>query len=604
MATPSLNTGSSIVDYLKSTGQDSGFSTRTNLAKQYGINNYSGTADQNTQLLQALKGGTGSRSLTSTPPVATNTPQVTTSTPTVNRDLSENPLQNNSTRIIEGVPTGQNVQQPMSREALFNQTIQAMLKAAQGSGNEDLMAKRNAIINARFNAVNQSTPENLRVLSPNAQANLRGLDARGLESQLGGVDAAIKSRQEQDARQLQASNMLFDALYKQQTLENDSKGEGFTLTPGQTRYDSEGNVIATIAEGTNLSPKDQLELQKLQLEIQKATYDLANSTSELDYKLKLAELEKKQSELTNKSDPSVLANEALTALTDLEGHPGLTSAVGFKILPWAVPGTDRAGFDAQLQRVKSLLTLPNLQYLKGLGAMSDREFTTIQSAVAALDTKMNETEFKTELERIKTSLQSTVNSAGGSTGTQNPQQLQGGYEQLQKKLNITTSYEDAIKKYGEAGLKQILEKNGITFNKPLSTGLNGSDVKKVAAAIGQYESGGNYNALGPVVTSGQYAGERALGKYQVMPGNVASWTKEALGYSMTPQQFLKDPKAQDAVAEHRMGKLLAQYGNVEDVASVWFSGRPVARAGNAKDVLGTSVPQYIKNVRSIYDRLS
>lgn len=130
------------------------------------------------------------------------------------------------------------------------------------------------------------------------------------------------------------------------------------------------------------------------------------------------------------------------------------------------------------------------------------------------------------------------------------------------------------------------------------------NVRRVASAIGQYESGGNYKALGPVLTSGSYKGDRAYGKYQVMGKNIPSWTREALGRSMTPQQFLSDPKAQDAVAEFKMGKLLAQYGNVEDVASVWFSGRPLAKAGNAKDQLGTSVPKYVRNVAAIYSRLS
>ena len=48
--------GSSIVDYLSSTGKDSSYTSRTNLAKQYGISNYSGTAAQNTQLLKTLRG--------------------------------------------------------------------------------------------------------------------------------------------------------------------------------------------------------------------------------------------------------------------------------------------------------------------------------------------------------------------------------------------------------------------------------------------------------------------------------------------------------------------------------------------------------------------
>lgn len=48
-------TGTSIVDALNSSGQASDFASRTKLATQYGIQNYQGTADQNTQLLQKYR---------------------------------------------------------------------------------------------------------------------------------------------------------------------------------------------------------------------------------------------------------------------------------------------------------------------------------------------------------------------------------------------------------------------------------------------------------------------------------------------------------------------------------------------------------------------
>lgn len=50
-------TGNSIVDYLKSEGKDSSYSARKILAQQYGITNYTGTASQNTQLLNAMRNG-------------------------------------------------------------------------------------------------------------------------------------------------------------------------------------------------------------------------------------------------------------------------------------------------------------------------------------------------------------------------------------------------------------------------------------------------------------------------------------------------------------------------------------------------------------------
>ncbi len=71
-------TGTSIVDFLNSTGQASDYSSRATLAKKYGISNYTGSADQNTQLLNILNqpsntgstgntsGNTGNKATTST----------------------------------------------------------------------------------------------------------------------------------------------------------------------------------------------------------------------------------------------------------------------------------------------------------------------------------------------------------------------------------------------------------------------------------------------------------------------------------------------------------------------------------------------------------
>lgn len=51
--------GTSIVDYLKQSGQDSSYAARKKLAEQNGISGYTGTASQNTKLLNALRSGSG-----------------------------------------------------------------------------------------------------------------------------------------------------------------------------------------------------------------------------------------------------------------------------------------------------------------------------------------------------------------------------------------------------------------------------------------------------------------------------------------------------------------------------------------------------------------
>ena len=64
----STYTGPSVVDYLASIGQPSDFASRALLAQKLGIQNYSGTASQNTQMLDTLRKGSGGGA--STPPAS------------------------------------------------------------------------------------------------------------------------------------------------------------------------------------------------------------------------------------------------------------------------------------------------------------------------------------------------------------------------------------------------------------------------------------------------------------------------------------------------------------------------------------------------------
>lgn len=121
-------------------------------------------------------------------------------------------------------------------------------------------------------------------------------------------------------------------------------------------------------------------------------------------------------------------------------------------------------------------------------------------------------------------------------------------------------------------------------------------------ALGFIESTDNYGAKGPVMTKGMYKGDRAYGKYQVMGKNIPVWTKQVLGKAMTPQQFLNDTNAQDEVAAHKLQESFDRYGTWDDAASVWFSGRPMSKAGDASDGYNT-VPEYVQKFRKAYQRI-
>jgi hypothetical protein len=106
-------------------------------------------------------------------------------------------------------------------------------------------------------------------------------------------------------------------------------------------------------------------------------------------------------------------------------------------------------------------------------------------------------------------------------------------------------------------------------------------------------SGGNYGALGPVTPKG----DRAYGAYQVMGSNIPEWTEKHFGQRMSPQEFLKSKEAQDAVFNGEFGAAMQKHGNPQDAASVWFSGRPLAKAGNSSDGY-MAVPDYVNKFSS------
>jgi hypothetical protein len=99
------------------------------------------------------------------------------------------------------------------------------------------------------------------------------------------------------------------------------------------------------------------------------------------------------------------------------------------------------------------------------------------------------------------------------------------------------------------------------------------NINNLRQAIVGNESGGSFSVVNP--DSG------ALGYGQVMPANVPSWTKEHYGKSLTPEQFLNNKKAQLAVVNGQISKIVRQQlaaGHKGDVAirrtaAIWYSGQ-------------------------------
>jgi hypothetical protein len=134
-------------------------------------------------------------------------------------------------------------------------------------------------------------------------------------------------------------------------------------------------------------------------------------------------------------------------------------------------------------------------------------------------------------------------------------------------------------------LAGLAKQYGVPSPSSLPTSSLGTDA--YGNAISGIESGGRYDLLGPVTKTG----DRAYGKYQVMGSNVPEWTRAALGRAMTPQEFLADQRAQDAVFQHRFGSYVQKYGP-GGAARAWFAGEGGMSNPDATDQLGTSVADY------------
>jgi hypothetical protein len=109
-------------------------------------------------------------------------------------------------------------------------------------------------------------------------------------------------------------------------------------------------------------------------------------------------------------------DSALDTLNTIANHPGKKSAVGFGGAQLSmIPGTDAAGFAAQLETFKAQTFLPQVQALKGMGALSDAEGKKLEAAVGALSQSMKQSEFDSQVVKIKSYLQAARDRVGRST---------------------------------------------------------------------------------------------------------------------------------------------------------------------------------------------
>jgi uncharacterized protein YwgA len=118
--------------------------------------------------------------------------------------------------------------------------------------------------------------------------------------------------------------------------------------------------------------------------------------------------DEKQATLQSQAQGRVAAfDSALDTLNTVANHPGKKDVVGAVTggVRSMIPGTDAAGFKAQLETFKAQTFIPMVATLKGMGALSDAEGKKLTAAVGALDTSMKQSEFDKQVAKIKGDLE-------------------------------------------------------------------------------------------------------------------------------------------------------------------------------------------------------
>lgn len=94
----------------------------------------------------------------------------------------------------------------------------------------------------------------------------------------------------------------------------------------------------------------------------------------------------------------------LNTLNTIKAHPGLDRSTGWiGKLPTA-PGSDSADFEANLDTFKAQTFLPQVEKMKGAGALSDAEGKKLTDSVGALSTNVSPDAFRKNLQTIENDL--------------------------------------------------------------------------------------------------------------------------------------------------------------------------------------------------------
>jgi len=188
-----------------------------------------------------------------------------------------------------------------------------------------------------------------------------------------------------------------------------------------TTYRQAGGDVQRLTGVKRLDPyqQAQIDIKKAEAEERKLDRQLTRETNQLrreqiQQDLETARKVKEQKQIATYNqavDEIDTIQSSIDTVDRVLFHPGRESATGFTGVFPTIPGGEAAGFEAQLETLQSQSFLTAVQQLKGLGALSEKEGDKLQASVGALSLTMPESEFTSELKRIRSTLTKAMTKA-------------------------------------------------------------------------------------------------------------------------------------------------------------------------------------------------
>jgi len=312
------------------------------------------------------------------------------------------------------------------------------LAGAFGVDVQDPAIKQATMLRQMASQFDTNTPEGLKQMAQALQATNPELgmrvmqQAQAMEEQMAKTQGAKAEAQKKElsVQQEAALRNELAALGPDATQED--------ILKAVTKYGSADKVMSVLQSAADKATQREqaLQMQRERLDAQMQAAKERGATAKelaqmrIDSQQQIAGMmasirqqtiddkraEKQAKEDAQKQGVVASFDSALDTLNRIATHPGKSTAVGFGgTTASMIPGTNAAGFASQLETFKAQVFLPQVQNLKGMGALSDAEGKRLTAAIGALDQKMKPAEFDSQLAIIKNDLNKARARVTGTT---------------------------------------------------------------------------------------------------------------------------------------------------------------------------------------------